>query len=382
MEKRIKTLFIPSWYPNKENKVSGIFIKNQAISISKMCDVAVLYVKFDREDFETISKKDNILEIIIYRKKSKYKLVSAFIFVYAYVKGLRKVKELFGIYDIAHIQVLHPSGVIYSFLNIFSSAPYIISEHSSIYLKEEGTFERYNFIKKFLIKSAAKRAKAIIPVSEYLKNALESCGIKNRMYIVPNIIKVDEESEFSNLSSAKNILHVSLLYDKTKNVSGILDALKELSKRREDFRLDIVGNGVDKETLEKKAKDYDLLGKTVFFHGMISPSEVGKFFSGSDFLVTNSKYETFSVSTAEALAYGKPVISTKCGGPEEYIDESNGILIDVGDTKALVSAIEYMLDNHDKYDAKLIRKEAKNKFSSEVVGERIFEVYKEILEKN
>jgi glycosyltransferase involved in cell wall biosynthesis len=82
------------------------------------------------------------------------------------------------------------------------------------------------------------------------------------------------------------------------------------------------------------------------------------------------------------LAYGKPVISTKCGGPEEYIDESNGILIDVGDTKALVSAIEYMLDNHDKYDAKLIRKEAKNKFSSEVVGERIFEVYKEILEKN
>ena len=69
MENRIKSLFIPSWYPNKENEVSGIFIRNQAISISKMCDVAVLYVKFDEQDLETVSKKDGILEIIFYRKK-------------------------------------------------------------------------------------------------------------------------------------------------------------------------------------------------------------------------------------------------------------------------------------------------------------------------
>lgn len=380
MEKKIKTLFIPSWYPNRENNVSGIFIKNQAISISKMCDVAVLYVKFDKEDLETVSKEDNILEIILYRKKSKYKLVSAFIFVYSYVKGLRKIKELFGIYDIAHIQVLHPSGVIYSFLNIFKSTPYIISEHSSIYLSEEGTFERYNFIKKLLIKSAAKRANAIITVSEYLKNALEHSGIKNKIYVVPNIINVVEERNYSKSGNIKYILHVSLLYDKTKNVSGILDALKDISKRREDFRLDIVGDGVDRKALEEKAKDYGLLGRTVFFHGMIAPSEVGKYFSQSDFLITNSKYETFSVSTAEALAYGKPVISTRCGGPEEYIDESNGVLIDAGDTKALVSAIEYMFDNHNRYDQNEIRKDARDKFSSESVANKILEIYREAIE--
>lgn len=379
MEKKIKTLFIPSWYPNKENNVSGVFIRSQAMSISKMCDVAVLYVKFDKEDLETVSKKENILEIILYRKKSKYKLVSAFIFVYAYVKGLRKIKELFGSYDIAHIQVLHPSGVIYSFLNIFKSTPYIISEHSSIYLKEEGTFERYNFIKKLLIKSAAKRANAIITVSEYLKNALEQSGIKNRIYVVPNIINVTEERDYSKSGNIKYILHVSLLYDKTKNVSGILDALKEISLRRQDFRLDIVGDGVDRKALEEKAKEYGLLGRTVFFLGMIPPSEVGKYFSQSDFLITNSKYETFSVSTAEALAYGKPVISTRCGGPEEYIDESNGILIDIGNGKALVSAIEYMLDNHQKYDGENIRRFARNKFSSELIGNKIFDIYKQIL---
>jgi len=114
---------------------------------------------------------------------------------------------------------------------------------------------------------------------------------------------------------------------------------------------------------------------------MITPSEIGNYFSESDFLITNSNYETFSVSTAEALAYGKPVISTRCGGPEEFIDETNGILIDVGDTKALVSAIEYMLDNSDKYDQEMISKNARINFSSEVIGEKIFEIYKEVITK-
>ncbi len=380
MENKIKSLFIPSWYPNKENQVSGIFIRNQAIALSKMCDIAVLYVKFDKEDLETVSNKDGILEIIFYRKKSKYKIANAFIFVYAYLKGLKKVKDLFGSYNIAHIQVLHPSGVIYYLLNIFSSTPYVISEHSSIYLEAESTFKRYNPIKKFLIRSAAKRSKAIITVSDYLKNALESCGIKNKIYVIPNIINV-EKGKVTNRGNKKNILHVSLLYDKTKNVSGILEAIKQISSKRQDFRLDIVGDGVDRKFLEDKAREYGLLDKIVFFHGMITPSEIGNYFSESDFLITNSNYETFSVSTAEALAYGKPVISTRCGGPEEFIDETNGILIDVGDTKALVSAIEYMLDNSDKYDQEMISKNARINFSSEVIGEKIFEIYKEVITK-
>ncbi|MEN6379638.1 MAG: glycosyltransferase [Methanofastidiosum sp.] len=379
MEKRIKSLFIPSWYPNKENKVSGIFIRNQAIALSKICDVAVLYVMFGKENLETVASEGNILEIILYRKKSKYKIVSAFTFISAYLKGLRKVKELFGSYDIAHIQVLHPSGVIYSFLTIFSSKPYIISEHSSIYLKEQGTFQRYNPIKKFLIRFVANRAKAIIAVSEYLKSSLEQNGIKNKIYVVPNIINIGEERESTKPHIKKNILHVSLLNDRVKNISGILESLREISLRRQDFQLDILGDGADRAILEEKAREYGLLGKTVFFHGMIPPSEVGDFFSKSDFLITNSNYETFSVSTAESLSHGKPVICTRCGGPEEFIDETNGILIDFGDTKALVSAIEYMLDNHDKYDNDAIKREARGKFSSESVTNKILEIYGEVL---
>ena len=99
----------------------------------------------------------------------------------------------------------------------------------------------------------------------------------------------------------------------------------------------------------------------------------------SDFHIINSQYETFSLVTAEALICGIPVISTRCGGPEEFIDESNGLLINIDDNNALVSAIEYMLDNHDKYKANFIMEKAKCKFSPEIIGKELFETYKKVL---
>lgn len=54
-------------------------------------------------------------------------------------------------------------------------------------------------------------------------------------------------------------------------------------------------------------------------------NEVAGFFCECDFFVLNSNFETFSVVTAEALAYGKPVIATRCGGPEEFVNKIMGI---------------------------------------------------------
>jgi glycosyltransferase involved in cell wall biosynthesis len=46
------------------------------------------------------------------------------------------------------------------------------------------------------------------------------------------------------------------------------------------------------------------------------------------------------------MAAGVPVVATKCGGPEEFIDDrQNGLLVDVGDYRSMAGAINTILDD-------------------------------------
>ncbi len=58
-------------------------------------------------------------------------------------------------------------------------------------------------------------------------------------------------------------------------------------------------------------------------------------------MITNSNYETFSVATAEALVCGVPVIATRCGGPEDFVTEDCGILIEPRNRTVASSDIVY-----------------------------------------
>ena len=52
------------------------------------------------------------------------------------------------------------------------------------------------------------------------------------------------------------------------------------------------------------------------------------------------------LSLAEAIASGLPIIATRCGGPEDIVNETNGILIDIDDIEGLSTAITYMFENY------------------------------------
>ena len=95
--------------------------------------------------------------------------------------------------------------------------------------------------------------------------------------------------------------------------------------------------------------------------------------------VLPSKYETFGVVYLEAMACGLPVIATRCGGPESFVDETNGILIPVDDEPALVSAFKYMLENADKYDQERIACATVERFSPNAVVRMIIKEYEKVL---
>lgn len=93
----------------------------------------------------------------------------------------------------------------------------------------------------------------------------------------------------------------------------------------------IIGQGKDKEMLIEIARELGVLNSNVIFEGLKSNPEVYQYLQKSDFLVMNSRFETFSLICCEALSCGKPVLATRCGGPQEFIDDEVGVLIDVDD---------------------------------------------------
>jgi len=75
------------------------------------------------------------------------------------------------------------------------------------------------------------------------------------------------------------------------------------------------------------------------------------------------------------LANGKPVIATKCGGPESFVDSKVGILIDVGNLQQLKEALIAMLKTYYTYNSDEIINSVKTKFSFQSIANQFDEVY-------
>ena len=119
--------------------------------------------------------------------------------------------------------------------------------------------------------------------------------------------------------------------------------------------------------LVELARELGVLNSHVIFEGLKSNPEVYTYLQNCNFLVMNSRFETFSSICCEALSCGKPVLATKCGGPQEFIDKDSGILIDVDDDQQLEHNFLLMLSNFNQFDSHNITSKVRDRFSSQTV---------------
>lgn len=128
---------------------------------------------------------------------------------------------------------------------------------------------------------------------------------------------------------------------------GRLTAQKELmtlvaaARMVPECKVWIVGSGPSEPELRAAAKD-----TSIEFFGAKNHEEVAKLFSLCRALVLCSSYEGTPNVVLEALAHGRPVIATPVGAiPELIRNRDNGLLVAVGDTESLASAIRALADD-------------------------------------
>ena len=122
-------------------------------------------------------------------------------------------------------------------------------------------------------------------------------------------------------------------------------ALEAIAKNLDELgniKIDILGDGPERATLEKLCKN-SVLRERVVFHGFVSEPEV--FYNNIDIALLPSLGEGIPLSLLEAMRWGIPCIASNIGGiPEIVEDGENGLLIEPGAADALVSAIRKIAD--------------------------------------
>ncbi|PDH48413.1 MAG: hypothetical protein CND86_02525 [Bacteroidetes bacterium MED-G21] len=360
-----KVLHLAKWYPNKEEPLLGIFIQKHIQSVQESFDNKVISI-YQTETINTnihceIDYLNSTKEVVFYHKKG---LLNKMMVLYKVWKEIKNFHP-----HLIHAHVMGWTSTLAYFLSNTKHTPFLISEHWSGYRKKG--YAQLKSVSKILRKKSAKKANQICVVSNFLKEDMLKCGVKGNYTTVGNVVdgialEIEKNKTFSFVFAGD-------LVQETKNVKGILEAFSEVIKHHKNIKLDIIGDGKDLKNY-KNLSDQLKLNNHVSFHGNQSNDYVFKTLSQSHVLIVNSHFETFSIICAEALLCGIPVISTKCGGPESFLNDETGILIDCDSNNQLIKAMKDMVTNYDKYEPEKLKSRA-HQFSMDSIGKKINQQY-------
>jgi len=375
----MRILIIPSWYPTPSNPVNGIFVRQQAEALGKAHDVRVLYLDVmprgqRRRPKRYRNKTPGYTEEIIEVPNRLF--LWQFTYLWYMLRSLLKLKREFKP-DVIHSHVAVPAGWAVALLHPFLGVPIVLTEHTAEFdswLKRPG--------QRCMAALAYGRADVVMPVSEGQRIRLQqSFRCRHRVEVVPNMVDTNRftQTPFPPTQDGYRLLFVGLMETGQKGVPFLLEAISQIIEARQlRLHLDLVGGG--KLLPEYKAlAARQALNDFVTFHGIQPHAFIASLLAQTHALVLPSLQEALPVAIIEALVSGRPVISTRCGGPEALINTSNGLLVEPRNASELAVAIKKLLADIYSFDPNLIASEARKLFSHEAVATALTKVYEDVL---
>lgn len=380
-------LIIPSGYPTEDAPLRSTFFKEQAVALKEDGNkVGVIYSETRRitgVNLNTLKKNHFQIKEHVEEDVNTIRLHGWNILMMRNSLGINlwikqslilfnKYIKTYGKPDIIHVHCGLYGGIVAKLIKEKHNIPYVITEHSSIVMNH--LLDDYH---KKLLKEAYNNSDKLISVGGKLKEAMEVYTNK-KIVVIPNIV---DTSVFKYEANKRDLIFkfvsVSMLKP-DKNIELLLKAFENTFKNREEIGLMVIGDGPERSKLEELAEELGIK-KQVEFLGAVDRRNLPQYLQKASAFALPSNYETFGVAYIEALACGLPIITTKCGGPEDFYEEKLGYIIPKGDMQALSSAMSDMVINYDRFKKDEISKYIKKKFSKKVIIERIREVYLETI---
>jgi glycosyltransferase involved in cell wall biosynthesis len=309
-------------------------------------------------------RKANIrIEVLSINRRGFLQSINVFVALLNFVKKNR-------------IAILHSHHRYFDLLSFIISKIISVKTITSVHSKVNGK-EIFSY-----------KSPTLIACSHAIKNHLiNSFGIEeHRIKVIHNFIDPSEiviEMDKNNLKNQLGIDENSTIIGyigrfsiKEKGVDILLESFKRLSKIKKKLMLMIIGDGEDKNYIEKFIAQNDL--RAIVKN---SREDIYDFYNILDLIVLPSRIEPFGIVAIEAGIMKKAFIGSKVDGLTEIIDDGiNGILFSTENVEELTKSLARLVENlglREEFGQKLYQK-VKSNFTAQQIIPQYISVYKNL----
>jgi len=238
---------------------------------------------------------------------------------------------------------------------------------------------------RWSLRWVARKARAVIAVSEAVRMAVIACGAdRETIFVVPNGIDLARFATLPARDAARRSLGIAdgdrtivsvgrLAWE--KGFDALLRAARLLRHEMPDVRVIIVGDGPERTRLEDLSARLRL-ASTVRFAGRVD--DVLPWLRSADVVVAPSRSEGQGIAVLEAMAAGRPVVASAVGGLRETVEHGvTGLLTRPGDPRDLASALRRVLMDPHALQAMgdAARRRALERYSLDAMVDAVERVY-------
>lgn len=374
----MKIMMVASWYPSEDNPLNGCFFQERARAWARLgCDVSVAVADVrlrlgNRKEGISFCQEQGVKEYRFLKRNLTPFWEEGI--ARQQISMIRKIYDQIcresGKPDLIHLESARCAFAAVE-LSRKENIPLTYTEHySGILNSKTGSF-CYTTMRR-----AVDAAEHIFLISSAMRNKLNPPDGKWSM--LPNTV------DFSNYSVSEPEGPFTFCtmggLRKIKGYDLLLHAFAQVHEEFPDCRLVIGGKGEEREALTALCEELSI-ANYVQFYGAVEKNDKNRFFKGKAAFVSSSRTETFAIVVVEAFACGIPVVATRCGGPEDLVNESNGYLVEKESVTALVEGMKKMITNRHQFCPQKIRNDAYALYSEELQVKKQLEMFAQIIAK-
>ena len=377
---------VSALFPSRKSPTFGVFVREQCARLADREDVRIIAPLPNQQWFGVSYRDTGGLEVPVVRPFTL--AFPRWFMQHRYPASMaatlrRTGRRFFADRELVHAHNAFPEGQ--ATVRAFGGdLPVVVTLHGS----DINLFARKPDLRPEIV-DALNRVARVICVGSALERSVRSLGVDAPIEVIPNGVDTalfspgDRETAARRLGldpDRPRVLFVGWFVP-VKGIGYLIDAMPRVMAAFPECELVLLGarpGSGDSGRYRSAIEGAGIAANTRIVETR-PHDELPDWIRASDVLVLPSVAEGFGLVAAEAMAAGRPVVATRCGGPEDIVTGGTGRLVPPRDPETLAEALVAVIRGEGIADPEVIARSARERFAFDTIIARILGVYADIL---